>query len=113
MAQDTVILKIGVEGGSITVTGSRSGDGWRFAVHVRDSTPDLLDEPVEPRPPKMVASWGDLLEILDRYPWARLFPMEVHPEFRRAVLEAVVQRLSTPDERGFRALNRWKEACGA
>lgn len=108
-----VILEIGSEGGSITVTGSRSGDGWQFGVQVSDWTSGLLDEPVEPRQPATAASWADALQKLDRYPWARLVPLNVHPEFRQAVLKAVMQRLSAQDEHNQRALDRWREACGS
>jgi hypothetical protein len=110
MQPAVVILNLRAEGGAITVRGMRSSDGWRFSLETNDWT---RDEESLDRPNHITnaSSWGEVIEWLDRYPWAKLHPREVHPEFRKVILEAVAERLTASDVRDTLALSRWSECC--
>ena len=55
-----------------------------------------------------VDGWEAALGLLDRYPWARLHPVEVHPEFRERMRVAVEERLADVDsESAERATEKW------
>ena len=93
--QTTVVLKIGTEGGDIVLLGRQEPAGtWQFKRVTGDQTDVLLGE--------AETSWHSesgwvegseaALEQLDRYPWAMLYPLEVHPEFRERVREALDAR---------------------
>ena len=97
-----VILEIGAEGGSMTILGSRSPSGdWKFCSERNEAAiADLLSE-------EDLAGFGlenfyhrsgfvdtfeQALELIDRYPWHRLWPLHVHPEFYDRVLAEVQER---------------------
>ena len=87
-----VIVEIGREGGSITLCGIRSTEGWRFRVERNQSALlAMLDEDDVIKLPEYpwVKAWRSALKQLDTYPWPRLYPMAVHPEFRDKVLRAL------------------------
>ena len=111
MDEWTVILRAGVEGGSITLWGQFNPKGWIFIKDTADQTPMLIDEPASYSSSKQVYSWEEALNVLDSHPWHIFFPLEVHPIFRGAVLAAVVTR-TTPDmiaeDYGFRD---WLHVC--
>jgi len=111
MEQWQVILKAGIEGGSITLNGIYNGKCWFFSRDVQDQTPELIDEPNLFRYSKNVYSWQDALEMLDEHSWHRFFPLEVHPVFRGAVLAAVLER--TQQEKSFdtSSLHAWLSVC--
>ena len=104
------ILKIGAEGGGITLFGSQGADsGWTFFTTLVDHTPTLLmgedaRDPIRRRTVPIVG-WENALAFLDtKYPyWPRLSPIVVHVEFRGAVLAAVRTR------RGDEEAERWSE----
>lgn len=110
MSKSEVILAVGAEGGSIALYGLRTNQGWVFARQVDDQTPDLLDE--EPIHTKTagVDTWDAALELLDHYRWPALFPLFVHPDFRRQIWDAVQERLEP--EKSQSELSRWREICG-
>ena len=89
MTDREVIVRVGAEGGSLTLFGTRASSNWRFQLRVFDNTPDLIDEPMNDRTTEWVDSWSQGLALLDRYRWFRLRPVRVHPEFREAVLAPV------------------------
>jgi hypothetical protein len=107
-----VILKAGVEGGSITLYGRYAGKSWIFQRDVLDQTPALIDEPTIQYKSNSVYSWEEALRLLDNHSWHLFYPLEVHPLFRGAVLTAVIRR-SKPemmnDDYGFR---NWLQICG-
>jgi hypothetical protein len=107
-----VILKAGVEGGSITLYGRYNGKNWTFERDVLDQTPAMIDEPTIQYKSDRVYSWEEALGLLDNHPWHLFCPLEVHPLFRGAVLTAVIRR-SKPemmnDDYGFR---NWLQICG-
>jgi hypothetical protein len=107
---DEIVLEVGAEGGSLAVFGERIAEGkWRFRV-VRDeiSFRELLsDEDLEGlvlfELGDYVPSFQDALKLLDRYPWFRLYPLVVHPNFLDLVLSGVKKRGGTEEE------TRWRE----
>lgn len=91
-----VIVKVGAEGGSLTLYGIQSPDGWQFRVETNeaalvdddDDDDDMLDLPKRP----WVTAWRSALKQLDSYPWTRLYPLKVHPDFRDRVFKALQTR---------------------
>lgn len=106
-----VILKVRAEGGSITLYGVRSPNGWVFSRDVMDQTPELLDEPWNEHHSRRVDSWDAALELLDEYPWHRLSPGEVHREFRKVVLDEVERRYAAAAQPTHSQLPRWRALC--
>jgi hypothetical protein len=114
------ILRVGFEGGCMTIQGWQGDDGrGRFRFSADCSTfADLAPGEFTPDELRRNGEWTfefeRVLEELDRqHPWARLSPIQVHPEFSDRILEAVRSRLSTSgDRRGYRSsLERWQRAC--
>lgn len=105
-----VILSVAAEGGGITLYGVRAARGWAFERRVSDQTPTLLDEPTIQHDSGIVHSWDAALELLDRYPWHRLSPRAVHPEFRSQLWREIERR----DRAGLvpeRRLDDWRRLC--
>ena len=105
-----VVLKVGAEGGSLTVVRQRNAyDDWQFRIERNEfAAYEALSE--EDRQgiefssqTGYVRSFEEVLSALDRYPWFDLFPLEVHPEFADAVLREVRKR------GGQAAELRWRE----
>jgi hypothetical protein len=84
------ILKVAAEGGAITVYGWPSwGASWWVRVVTNEDA--LLDEEtdaaaVPTSQSQWVSGWEAAVTELDRSPWARLYPLSVHPAFRDVVL---------------------------
>jgi len=106
-----IILEVGAEGGTLTLFGGKNAtNAWEFWTK-RDETAvyELLDEedraslgsPVHKS--EVVIRLSEGLALLDRYPWFRLVPLQVHPEFRDAILLEVRKRGTPADEA------RWNE----
>jgi hypothetical protein len=115
---DTVIVRVGGEGGAVTLYGRRSaGDAWEFRRSSSDSSWSMLDDEVDatPRPPVepvWVSSWGEGITLLDKYRWAQLMPLAVHADFREDVLVEVTRRLlAEPSPRSDSQMERWFEVC--
>jgi hypothetical protein len=107
-----IVLKIGAEGGSLTILRERIAEqGWQFRVKVDETTLyDMLSE--EDRRGMRVEDFArteyahtfqEALRQLDRYQWFRLYPLDVHPEFLDAVLAEVEKR------GGLDEVARWRE----
>lgn len=109
-----VILRVGAEGGDLTLYGTRSPEGWRFSRRAVDLTMDLLDlddgTSLDERSAQ-VGTWSAALALMDRYPWHRLYPLEVHPDFRERVLEAVAARYAAEGRPEGHYFLRWQERC--
>jgi hypothetical protein len=113
MEKPVVIVEVLAEGGSITLAGVRSGGEWRFTMEMNETVLlDLLDQPMVPSRPETARSWADALSLIDRYSWHRLYPGEVHPDFRERVLEAVTDRFRRDGDSGSKGLDRWRRVCG-
>ena len=106
-----VIVKVVAEGGDIALYGVRTPDGWVFSRDVIDQTPELLDEPWNEHSSSRVKSWPAALALLDKYPWHKLYPQEVHKEFGNAVLEAVEERYRAQGITAGSRLPEWKALC--
>jgi hypothetical protein len=110
-----IILKIGAEGGDLTLYGDRTESGWLFSLSVYDCSPLMLDEDdgggaaIQYRS-SPVTSWADAIALLDKHPWAKLHPLAVHADFRKRVWNEVEIRLSN-DARGQDALEKWRRVC--
>ena len=55
-----------------------------------------------------VTDWEAVLRLLDRWPWARLYPLHVHPDFSHVILHDA-QALAGEDF----AEERWTAAVAA
>ena len=111
--ESEVIIELGAEGGSITLSGFRTEQGWFFSRQVTDRTPELIDEEGIQHKSTVVDSWKAALKILDQYPWFRLYPIRIHPEFRQKIWVAVQERLNGKTGISKAELNSWRELCGA
>jgi hypothetical protein len=121
-SSSVVILKVGAAGGSVTLVGRRGdGEQWQFARVTVDQTEELLGETgdaVVRAPPveilEWVGSWEKGIRLMDRYPWARLHPVAVHPEFVERVRVAVEERLAgEPQHRSVeRERGKWERVLG-
>jgi hypothetical protein len=116
MNESEVILEIGAEGGSITLYGVRTQHGWCFSRKVIDWTPELIDEePINEEPfqrkATIVNSWEAALDLLDQYPWCKLYPISIHPDFRQKVWVALHERLHHNSGTTEFDLKRWRELC--
>ena len=69
MNEPEVIIELGAEGGSITLSGFRTERGWCFSRELIDWTPELIDEERIQHTSAIVASWEAALKLLDKYPW--------------------------------------------
>ena len=92
----TIILEVGAEGGSLSVIGAPQSDAnWQFWCILDDQTPTFIDEDPIHRESNAVKSWGDLIALLDKeFPyWVSLYPLYVHPDFRKQLAELIGHRL--------------------
>ena len=127
-----VIARIGAEGGELTLIGQRTEEAWRFRLETDDCSAEFLDEddaaglPSGVTASPWVNTWADAVALLDRYPWAELYPLAVHPEFHERVWEEVERRIDSrlvkltheEENESHRADNaqwkrdRWRKLCG-
>jgi hypothetical protein len=107
-----IILKIGADGGDLTLYGDRTAKGWLFSLSVYDCSPLMLDEggPAIQHTSSCVTSWADAIVLLDKYPWAKLYPLAVHADFRKQVWSEVKSRLCH-DGGDQDALDKWRRVC--
>jgi hypothetical protein len=99
------ILKLGAEGGSLTLFANRDAAGhWMFWTQTDESTMyDLLDEEdlrglgSLVKTSESVSSLPEACALLDKYPWCGMTLIQVHPKFRLAILDEV-QKRGTPEE---------------
>ena len=62
-----------------------------------------------------MASWQEALRLLDRYPWARPYPVAVHPEFVERVRVAVAEERLAVVRQGSdteRVRGKWERLLG-
>lgn len=106
------LFEVGADGGSITVVGRLVENGqWSFLMTTDESTlkaflDDIADEELYSE--CHAGSWEGLLEKVDRYPWAKLYPLgPFHKAFKDRIWEAAMAR--GVDEY---CLHNWQECCG-
>ncbi len=111
------ILEIGAEGGCITIHGCKDKHGdWMFSRHSDERTliGALTDEEEECMEFESfsgaVKGWDAALKDIAIYPWTRLYPLYVHPEFTERVMSEVL-RESTTDEPWPVMLDEWEKVC--
>ena len=115
--EPNVVIKIGAEGGSITViTRASAGGVTEYSVRLRDQTLTFLAEDeadnVIRRDTQWSNSWSDVIASLGRWPWPMLVPLHVHADYADRVLLAV-QQFRGGDGQPAResSVERWKVAC--
>ena len=111
MNENEVIIEIGAEGGSIALYGIRTERCWVFSRKVIDQTSELIDEEWIQHNSAAVDTWEAALKLLDQYPWFKLYPIRIHPEFRQKIWLAVQEQLQNDTEASKFALRRWRELC--
>jgi hypothetical protein len=91
------ILEVGAEGGSIAVYGwPSSSASWWFRVATNESAliEDELDAAaVAASQSGWVSGWETVVERLDRWPWARLYPLYVHAAFKDVIFRDAQARV--------------------
>ena len=107
MRNSETIIELGAEGASIRLCGNRTERGWIFFRRLNDWTPDLIEEEHIRNSSLPVDSWQATLGLLDQYPWHRLVPLVIHPEFKDRILVAVKQRLREDAENSEQDFERW------
>jgi hypothetical protein len=102
-----VVLEVGAEGGSLTLVRETV---WRFRMERNEAAIyDLLSESDRTEvenysgQSESVSSFHDALDLIDKYPWCRLHPVHVHPEFLDEVLSEVRKRGGEQEE------TRWRQ----
>jgi hypothetical protein len=116
-----VIVEVGSEGGSLTLYGLKDrASAWEFTCQTNEaalpaSLFDDLDSGAGQRTSAPVTTWAEALQLFDRYPWPRLYPLNVHPDFGQAVWEAVLERGKKTERRDLQAwlslLPEWVNVC--
>ena len=96
--QPIIVFSVGAEGGEIILEGRKIGDVWQYRGRTTEhALMDLLSEEDQTFPKRVERPWQDswdkALQQIDRYPWPRLFPLSVHPEFVEPVRTSLMSRL--------------------
>ena len=106
------ILKVGAEGGTISLFGILKPDGeWLYSLTRDERTLvdlDLAECEVEYlSKTKIVQEWDAALRLLSKYPWVGLYPLEVHQAFRTLIWDAVTAH----DNVRPSSMIRWEKLC--
>ncbi len=98
MSTGEIVLKVGGEGGSLTLLRIKAASGWRFRVIRDESTLRglLNEEDCEGlefwSQSDWIDSWESALAHLDKHPWHLFVPLRVHPDFKRQISMVVRKR---------------------
>ncbi len=113
-SQQEVVLEVGTEGGSVTLYRTKKAHIWQFGVITNEAaTLDALseDDRIGLNPAveiQTVDSIDAALVCLDRYPWQKMIPLQIHPDYRDEILRAVRVRLSASSaSTSGKCLPRW------
>ncbi len=107
------ILEVGAEGGALIIGRIPGGPGSqsRFVL-VRDESAlarffddDAAQGGLHER--QETGDWDAVVTAISRYPWHKLTPLFIHPEFRERILHVVLKR------GGIEAVARWEHRCPA
>ncbi|MBT2655355.1 uracil-DNA glycosylase [Bacillus sp. ISL-18] len=109
--EDQVILRLGGEGGSISLYGKEHKGKWYFSLHTNEiALVDFLeDEELSHHlisKSLIVEGFHNGLRLLDEYPWVHLVPHDLHPLFADEIITEVKKRISNDKSR----LYRWERA---
>lgn len=103
-----IVLQVGAEGGSIVLL-RKDGSPEAFCVRILDQSLSLVDEGEDITRQGTWDSWQTALQSLDYYPWRRLVPLNVHPDYRETIWDLVsANSRDLPEHR----IRDWAEACG-
>jgi hypothetical protein len=106
------IIELAAEGGRITLYGWKDSDGeWRFQRDVNENAlynEDTVDLELQ-HSSNILPGWQGALELLSRYPWYRLLPKYVHPEFAEKTLDAL--RKAPEDHQSDIDYDYWQAVC--
>lgn len=106
-----IIIDMRAEDDEVTLYGLRSPTGWAFSRQVIANSVEWTHEAGRQRSQHEVTTWSAALKLLDQYPWQHWYPVEVHPEFRSIVLDAVVERFKSDVEKNPRRFADWTHKC--
>ena len=115
-----IILQASGAGILITLYGIKKKTAkWKFILEKDEGTmADFLLEEDEDLLPllysqsKYVDTWDKALDLLDKFPWTRFIPKEVHTEFHEPVWSAVQKRKPKRLKDWERLpLEKWKQMC--
>jgi hypothetical protein len=107
------ILKLGGEGGSVTLYGRENSEGvWEFSRERNESTlVDFLHKNEQKNlkgvlrtNSKIVRGWDHVIDLLPKY-WVHLCALTVHPDFAKSIWELVWPHVDV------HRLHSWAEAC--
>lgn len=106
-----IVLQVGAEGGTLSIVRYQvSGEKWHFAFIRDESTlADFLDDEDQEdlfKTHDSIASFGDAIALMNKYPWPDLYPLVVHPDYANRVME-IIERSGDP-----RVKDRWKYILG-
>lgn len=92
-----IILRVGAEGGTLTLFRRLSDSSWQFHVETDETALlDLLDEDDRQGLSKIerpwVSDWLAAVAQLDEYQWFELTPLHIHPDYRQPIRAAVCER---------------------
>lgn len=111
MEDREMILKIGGEGGGLTLWGKQTETGWIFSRNVTDQSTTLFGEDEITHTSSSVSSWGDAIALLDKYKWHRLYPLVAHQAFHKLILDAVIVRFKSEKNPRSRHIEHWRSLC--
>lgn len=87
------VFKIGGEGGSIAIYRIKAKSGYSFVSELNEA--DMTEESEGVRRVKIFSDFNDAFMQLDRrYPWHRLYLLNVHEDYRNLVAGRLIERLN-------------------
>ena len=117
-----IIIQTSCDGGSWTLFGRRrSGGGWEFYAASDESAlkgmlapEDELGLPYQSHTP-WVSDWDAAVALYHRHRWFDLYPVQVHPEFREQVTEALctafLNRSAVGNAPSGHSMRDWLRVC--
>jgi len=107
------IVEVGADGGSISLFGWQDDKSeWHFLRETDERTlmGMMPEEDRNSCTSESVVGWDEGLKLLNRYPWLFLYPLYVHPDFGKLVLQEVYTAREKNDGE-FVDLTEWEMVC--
>lgn len=80
-----ILLEVGAEGGSIYIARFKHTDQtWRYVCVINETVMADFEEFASNELYKesgVVTTFEEALKMMDKYPWPKLYPLLVHPEY--------------------------------
>lgn len=102
------ILTVCAEGGSLRLLATTDALP-RFSVRLNDQSLTFIGEGAEITHESGLMSWNDAFTAMGRYPWHKMSPTQVDPEYAGRIWSRVKSRA---DEMDPDKLMDWRELCG-